>query len=286
MAAEDDNGLRRIGAARAVIASICGPGLGYVYLGRMRLAFVPLLAGIGTMAVAGWTRLIFVPAALYVFAVAALTILVFPIVHCALLALRERLRPARAYNRWWFYLLWIGGGILLAGALVDIRAMVFGFEPFRIPSTSMAPTIEQGDFVMTDTWHYGRTAPRYGDLVVFRLPASPDVMYVKRVVGLPGDRIEIRADVLYRNGKAVEEDHVRIDAQGPGAFGDFAVVTVPDDHYFVLGDNRRRSRDSRFTGAIPASHLHGFVVLRWFAWDHGIRWERFPEVLANDAGRT
>lgn len=278
--------MRQIGPVRAALFNLLGPGLGYLYLGRMRLAFVLLAAGLGIAAFAGWSRLILSPEATYVFGALIATIGLVPFIHCAVLAARNREVPTRPYNRWWVYVLWIIGAWILSNLLTQIRAPVFGFEPFRIPATSMAPTIREGDFVMTDTWYFDRTKPQHGDLVVFGLPSDPAVKFVKRVVGLPGDRIEIRNDVLYRNGKALEEPYITLVGASFTAASNFGPVDTPDGHYFMLGDNRHRSKDSRFIGAISRDLLHGRVEHRWFAYNDGIRWERFPERLGNgDPGR-
>ena len=275
--------MRKPGIVRAAIANVFGLGLGYVYLGRMRLAFVLFAAVLSLFAVAGWSRLILEPSAIYFIAGAALLTGLFPIVHCATIALREREAPTRRYNRWWFYVLWIAASWLLSNLLIQSRATLFGFEPFRIPATSMSPTIDQGDFIMTDTWHFDRVPPRHGDLVVFGLPHDPQIKYVKRIVGLPGDLIEIRDDVLYRNGEAIEENYIPLTPDTSRASRNFGPVETPPEHFFMLGDNRHRSKDSRYIGAINRNLLHGRVVHRWFAYADGILWNRFPaSLLEND----
>lgn len=270
--------VRRVSALAAALANVVGIGLGYVYLGRIIYAFALLGVVVGTLAVAGWTRLVFVPEAIPALAIAALLIGLTPIVHCTVLAMREPEHPARSYNRWWFYVGWIVASFFVTDAIAALRPTLFGFEPFRLPAASMAPTLERGDFIMVDTWHYRRTEPAFGDLTVFEEPMS-GVPYVKRVVGLPGDRIEVRDDVLIRNGQAVEEPYIRVAPNRNDSMRDFAPVVVPDDHYFMLGDNRRNSRDSRLFGAVSSEALHGRVVHRWFAWDNGVRWEQFPQYL-------
>ncbi len=275
--------MRKVGAVRAALANVVSPGLGYVYLSRLPFAVAYGLVAFSLIALAGWSGLVLTTGGLYTVAAALLVVACFPIVHCAVIALRHPDMTSRRYNRWWFYLLWVAAGWLLSDVVLSQRAAWFGYEPFRLPANSMAPTLERGDFVMTDTRYFQRNEPAYGDIAVFRFPRNEDVFYVKRVVGLPGDIIEIRNDVLYRNGEPVDEPYILLATFGRNSnSGSFA---VPEDSYFLLGDNRHNSMDSRYIGAIPARLLHGRVEHRWFAFQGGagIRWGRFPERFTEPA---
>ena len=180
----------------------------------------------------------------------------------------------------------------------------FVFEPFRIPSGSMMPTLLQGDYIFVKKYAYGLRLPvteteiletgepERGDVVVFRLPEDPNVNYIKRVVGLPGDRIEYVDHRLTVNGQLVplERESERGDIgvitryaetlgahthailiADPGNSMRDGVYEVPEGHYFMLGDNRDNSRDSRFLGPIPESHLVGEAVRVWMHMD-GLEW--------------
>lgn len=185
----------------------------------------------------------------------------------------------------------------------------FIFEPFRIPSGSMMPTLLQGDYIFVTKYSYGLRLPvletrivetgepQRGEVVVFRLPSEPNVNYIKRVVGLPGDRIEYRNHRLTINGEPVplsrdadapvedatagfiedlgDHSHAILLAS-PGNTMRDGVYEVPEGSYFMLGDNRDNSRDSRFIGMIPESHLVGKAVRVWMHMD-GLEvpdWER------------
>ena len=183
----------------------------------------------------------------------------------------------------------------------------FVFEPFRIPSGSMMPTLLQGDFIFVKKFSYGLRLPvsetkiietgqpERGDVIVFRLPSDPSINYIKRVVGLPGDEISYERHRLVINGVQVDlERHADATALDPrfveqlgerqheilisnsGYMVRDGVYRVPEGHFFVMGDNRDNSRDSRFIGAIPESHLVGEAVRIWMHMD-GLsmpRWER------------
>jgi signal peptidase I len=184
----------------------------------------------------------------------------------------------------------------------------FIFEPFRIPSGSMMPTLLQGDFIFVQKFSYGLRlpvteskiietgAPERGDVVVFRLPSDPSVNYIKRVVGLPGDTVSYERHRLVINGEIVdleqhpdatphepryieqlgEREHEILVTQAAniGRDGEFS---VPAGHYFVMGDNRDNSRDSRFIGSIPETHLVGEAVRIWMHMD-GFSWPRWERV--------
>ena len=186
----------------------------------------------------------------------------------------------------------------------------FIFEPFRIPSGSMMPTLLQGDYIFVKKYSFGLRLPvldkkiietgepERGDVVVFRLPSEPSINYIKRVIGLPGDEIVYEEHRLTVNGELIA---VTRDADLPIAsaaatyveqLGDrkHAILvtnprnamrdgrfTVPDGHYFMMGDNRDNSRDSRFIGAIPETHLVGEAVRVWMHMD-GLEWPEWTRI--------
>ncbi len=184
----------------------------------------------------------------------------------------------------------------------------FVFEPFRIPSGSMMPTLLQGDFIFVKKYSYGLRlpvtesriietgSPERGDVVVFRLPSDTSINYIKRVVGLPGDVVTYRRHVLTINGEVIplevhphatpsdprfveqlgdrEHEILILDenrASPPDAF------EIPEGHYFMMGDNRDNSTDSRYIGPIPESHLVGEAVRIWMHMD-GLSWPRWERI--------
>jgi len=188
----------------------------------------------------------------------------------------------------------------------------FLFEPFRIPSGSMLPTLLIGDFIFVNKFTYGLRLPvvhtkvvevgepERGDVVVFRLPTDPSVTYIKRLVGLPGDEVVYRNYRLTINGEeyALERPHqgerrpigepeqateqlggvehnVLLQPQRPSREGRFV---VPEGHYFMMGDNRDNSQDSRYpaVGYVPERNIVGKAVRVWMSWDFPAapRWAR------------
>ncbi len=221
---------------------------------------------------------------------------------------------------------------------VLIRSLLF--EPFRIPSGSMYPTLEVGDYLFVSKYTYGyskhsfpaslmpikgriwASEPQRGDIVVFKFPVDNKTDFIKRVIGLPGDTVEVRRGVLYVNDKPVEREKI-----GEYKLEEFVVrpeiyteyeetlpngikhkileisdhevqvdnttkVTVPDGHYFVMGDNRDRSDDSRLSvGFVPFENLVGKARFLFFShndkgtwykpwtWPKKVRWSKIFDTL-------
>lgn len=187
--------------------------------------------------------------------------------------------------------------------LVVLLVRSFLFEPFRIPSSSMMPTLLVGDFIFVNKYVYGLRlpvlntkilevgSPQRGDVIVFRLPAEPGTNYIKRLIGLPGDTIRYVNKKVYVNGQPVDlvasgvydgEDQPgslllreRIGPVEheilllPGQRGLEGTFVVPSGHYFMMGDNRDNSRDSRYDGVgyIPEANVVGRAVRIWMNWD-------------------
>ncbi len=193
----------------------------------------------------------------------------------------------------------------------------FLYEPFRIPSDSMMPTLIQGDFIFVNKWGYGLRLPvlnwkvlpigepERGDVIVFRKPTEPSVVFIKRLVGLPGDTIRVQGAQVSVNGRplpiepidgyrgpkeaqygyaVVAEERMEDGAHqimfDRSRMGTDGVWEVPAGHYFMMGDNRNNSRDSRFpeVGFVPAENLIGQAVVIWLSFnpDEGslLLWER------------
>ena len=199
--------------------------------------------------------------------------------------------------------------------LIVLVLRSFIAEPFRIPSNSMMPTLLTGDFILVNKYTYGIRIPisgtkiiaigepKRGDVIVFKYPEDPSTPFIKRVVGVPGDEIAYYNKSLYINGEEIRQDMVdtyvgygsgvemtgashrtehlperdhAILIMGEGAGRKHGPFSLADGEYFVLGDNRDNSRDSRFWGTVPDELLIGRAFTIWMNWDwgHGIGWGR------------
>jgi len=189
--------------------------------------------------------------------------------------------------------------------LIVLILRSFIAEPFRIPSGSMMPTLLHGDFILVNKFTYGIrlpvlhkkvlgiSTPQRGDVAVFRFPKNPADDYIKRVIGLPGDHITYRDKKLYINGELVNlEKNGVYQGEGANSVMNGATIlredlenqphdillkkvgysvpgeyTVPQNHFFVMGDNRDHSSDSRIWGFVPEENLVGRAFLVWMNWD-------------------
>lgn len=171
---------------------------------------------------------------------------------------------------------WMKALLIAFGLAAIIR--VFLFTPIVVDGESMMPTLENGDRMIVNKIGYTIGKPDRFDIVVFHAPEEKD--YIKRVIGLPGDTVEYKDDVLYINGESFEEPYLDQNkaevADGP-LTEDFTLeekiqrTTVPEGHVFVLGDNRRRSKDSRHIGAVAIDEIIGNTsIVFWPIEDFGI----------------
>jgi signal peptidase I len=197
----------------------------------------------------------------------------------------------------------------------------FLFEPFRIPTGSLEPTVLIGDFILLNKFHYGirlpiiqkevinMSKPARGDIMVFRWPPDPSYYFIKRVIGLPGDKISYINKELYVNGQKIPQaflqDSMATDGKGASwpvlenqenllgvkhklfvdpakTSRDYRDIQVPEGMYFVMGDNRDDSADSRYWGFVPDKNIVGKAVLIWMSWDSAktnIRWNRLGRMI-------
>lgn len=173
----------------------------------------------------------------------------------------------------------------------------FLVEPFQIPSGSMLPTLEVGDFILVNKYAYGfrlpvvgtkvitMDDPQRGDVMVFKYPKDGKTNYIKRVIGVPGDRIEYKGKQLWINGELVEEKllanlpgrklfeeslgeikHKLYERKGQSNLGAEGVWEIPEKSYFMVGDNRDNSNDSRFWGVVPDELVVGKAFAIWMHW--------------------
>ncbi len=189
-------------------------------------------------------------------------------------------------------------GIALLIALI-VRTLFL--QAFKIPSSSMEDTLLVGDHIFVNKFIYGYhvpytkgrvlqfSTPEHGDIIVFVFPEDPSKDFIKRVVGLPGDVVEIRQKTVYLNGAPLAEDYTRF-ADGAAPEGsvpsrdDMPAVRVPERQYFVMGDNRDRSYDSRFWGFVDSDAVIGKALFIYFSidWSRGGSWMevwRWPELI-------
>ncbi len=188
---------------------------------------------------------------------------------------------------------------ILVAIVIALFIRTFVVQAFKIPSGSMKQTLQIGDHILVNKFIYGVKVPylhetiiplkkpRRGDIIVFKYPVDPHKDFIKRVIGIPGDEIEIRDKKLYVNQKRVNHDYgvytdSRILSANVRPRDNFGPVTVPQHSLFVMGDNRDESFDSRFWGFVDYKALNGKAFIIYWSWDKenfGVRWDRLGQIL-------
>lgn len=250
----------------AFFSAFLGLGVAFVYVGELRLAIASVCGLYGLIALSGWTgAMTSSVAGFWIVSVVCVGIYLASAILPAVMAYCDRHQVVKPYNRWWCYALW-----LLATGLISLmaykgRGEVFGYDLYRAPSVAMSPTINRDDFFLVDAWRYHHHAPAAGEVVVLNLNDGTGTKYVKRIVGIPGDRIELRDSALFRNGQPANEPYVHLVAPFPSYGRDYGPIVVGRNQVFVLGDYRDNSIDSRKWGTIPISQIQGRAQFIWLS---------------------
>ncbi len=281
----------------AGILSVVTPGLGYLYIGELRRAAT--FYGLVTSFTLLFPVTFDLPFAqlpyivvLLLFGIGMWSLYIYQIVHSVRLTRAHRqsyeLKP---YNRWYVYVLIILLAATLTGAVSALTETPLR-QFYKFPSGSMRPTLLIGDHVTVDKSAYWSRDPERGDLVVFLYPEDETKDFMKRIIGMPSETIEINDKVVSINGSPWDDSGYtqRID---PGTIDgsinprdNFGPVTVPANGYFVLGDNRDQSLDSRFWGFVQREKISGKVDRIYWSWKgkggwtEWVRWERIGKRIS------
>ena len=208
------------------------------------------------------------------------------------------------------------GVVETAKSVFPVLALVlvlrsFLFEPFQIPSGSMIPTLQIGDFILVNKYEYGLrlpvlgtkilsvNEPERGDVMVFKEPRNPNVNFIKRVIGIPGDKVVYQDKQLIINGNPVKQEFTAELKDGVNSYQLFDEIidgkthtirkdtyrkskegswVIPEGYYFMVGDNRDHSNDSRYWGLVPEKNIVGKAVYIWMHWPN---WNQIPNFKNN-----
>ncbi|MGA9812852.1 MAG: signal peptidase I [Terriglobales bacterium] len=153
---------------------------------------------------------------------------------------------------------------LIVSLAISAFIIIFLYQPVKVEGTSMMPSLDDQERIFVNKYVYRLEPIQRGDIVVFRYPRDPSKSFIKRVIGLGGDRIRIDSGEVFVNGEALEEDYV------PAAYADqrsYAETVVPPNSYFVLGDHRTMSNDSRDFGPVNIGYIYGKAVFGYWPMD-------------------
>lgn len=155
---------------------------------------------------------------------------------------------------------------ILVALVLALIIRQFYFGVFWIPSESMLPTLKIYDRLIVNKYIYHFKDPKRFQVVVFKYPLNTKNDFIKRIIGLPGEKLEIKSGEIYINDQLVEETHSM-----NRDYANFGPIEIPEDKYFVMGDNRPNSADSRFWGFVPRENFHGPAFLKiWPIWELGL----------------
>lgn len=192
---------------------------------------------------------------------------------------------------------------ILIAVVLALFIRTFVVQAFKIPSGSMIPTLLIGDHLLVNKFLYGIKIPFSGktlipikdpvrgDIIVFKYPRDKSIDYIKRVIGTPGDIVEIKKQVITINGEKIDDPYAYFaptNMRPPKA--DYGPVTVPENSYFVMGDNRNNSSDSRFWGFVDEKDILGKAFILYWSWDlekplfsidrlTSVRWSRIGDII-------
>jgi signal peptidase I len=179
-----------------------------------------------------------------------------------------------------------GEAIVIAVVLaLFIRAYVV--QAFKIPSGSMIPTLQIGDHILVNKFIYRFDPPERGDIMVFKYPKDPSRDFIKRLIGMPGDVLEVRDKCVYINGSPLTEPYAIHESDDSSVYvppnrDNFGPITIPEGYFFMMGDNRDCSLDSRFWGLLSKDLIKGKAFIIYWSWDKDkkwVRWNRFAKML-------
>jgi signal peptidase I len=256
------DGLKKRKPILAFLLSLVTPGLGQIYNGQLRKGILYLVVSL--LLYIGTSFLLFTFQGMVLFLIIDLGFGLFVLVDAGRAAKRLRFIRLKPFNRWYVYLIIFILGSVVAYPLLRWTIRNNIARTYRIPSSGMAPTLLLGDYLIADMRVYRSQRPQRGDVIIFEFPKDPSKDYIKRVIGIEGEKVEVIENKIYINDKIFNDpwgcitgDYSAIDTSGP--------VVVPKDSLFVLGDNRNNSMDSRHWGFVDIKKVKGKALYLYWA---------------------
>jgi signal peptidase I len=253
----------------AAILSSLAPGLGQLYNGQIIKGIIFLFSLILLPIIMFQIGLHYSYYGLIIILLIFMFFLLFIIGEAFFTAIKKKEFILKPYNKWYIYLLII----LLINSIVLIPSnfltnKVLGFNSYKLPTGSMEPTLFIGDYLIANLKYFKKNELQRGDLVIFKYPEDPAKDFIKRIIALEGEKIEIKSKQVYIDDIPFPEGYkVHFDNKVYPGRDNFGPVIVPSDHCFVLGDNRDKSIDSRHWGFLPLRNIKGKPLYIYWARD-------------------
>ncbi len=267
----------------AVLLTFLAIGLGHIYCGKAQKGIILfVIAQLFTSV--GFSFLLLHPPVGIAFSI-IITIIFFS--YCVIDSYKSAkthnaIYSLKKYNKWYVYLLcWFLGSIVLSSVTsMTIKNNIV--QAYKIPSGAMLQTLQIGDHIICNKFIYKRSEPKRDDVVVFQFPKDPKIDYIKRIIAVGGDVVEIKNKMVLINGSFIDDKHSnftssKIMSIEAGPRDNLEPITVPNDSVFVLGDNRDNSYDSRFWGFVKKSKIKGRAKYIYWSWNKdksAVRWDR------------
>jgi signal peptidase I len=265
---------KRRNPAISFLLSLATPGLGHCYNGNMlrgaSLYLGLLLLNIGL----GLSGLISDIWGFVYYIAVVIVFLILIATDAAVGADRLKSLELKWYNKWYIYVcIWLVVGYGMSPAIAWVaQRHILGLRPFKVPAAAMEPGLNNGDYFLAKMQRYGSRTPARGDVIVFPYPEDPSKYFVKRVIGLPGEHLQIRNKKVLVHGQPLNDPWgVHNSAETiPGNISqrdNFGPITVTEGSVFVLGDNRDNSHDSRFWGCVETKTIEGKALFVYWSDD-------------------
>lgn len=266
----------------AALLTLVTRGLGHLYSGNLRRGLI--LFGIDQLLLLSFAASILVITPnliiLTMILTGSLAFVGFCVVDAVLIARQGKANyELKKYNRWFAYVGYFVVLSLLFSTIVSSIIKANFVEAFKIPSGAMVPTVLIGDHLLADKFVYKTNDPKRGDIVIFPCPEDPSRTFIKRLIAVEGDVVEIRNKKLFINEREQQEEyivntdpHIRTDQRD-----NYGPLKVPPGQLFFMGDNRDQSYDSRFYGFVPKDTIKGKAVMLYWSWNYennSVRWNR------------
>ena len=273
----------------ALLLSFVTPGLGQIYNGQFRKGIILYLTGLLIITILSFTGL-FLKFYGMIFCIPIIIgFWLFILLEALYSAKRLKKIKLKRYNKWYFYCI-----IFLINTFVIsplFNSIIKDTKTYKIPSSAMEPTLQVGDHLTANMKIYKNEKPKRGDVIIFKYPIDPSKDFIKRVIGLEGEKVEIIHNKIYINHKLIDDPWGHYDERSQSAkylqpMEKFGPVIVPKGSLFVLGDNRDNSQDSRHWGYVNVNAIKGKAIYIYFSWDRyarnilgKIRWNRFCKLI-------
>jgi signal peptidase I len=271
----------------AALLTLVTRGLGHLYAGAPKRGLI--LFGIEQFLLVAFAVITLVVIANIIFLIFAVAggfaFTVFCVVDAVSIARRKKANYELAkYNRWFAYVGYVVVLSVLISSLLSVVIKANLVQAYKIPSGAMIPTLLIGDHLLANKYIYKTAEPTHGDIIIFPYPEDPSRDFVKRLIAVEGDVVEMKDKRLYLNGKEQMESYIintdnRIRKDVRDNFGP---ITVPPGNLFFMGDNREQSYDSRFYGFVPKNTIKGKAMTLYWSWDsvaHKVRWDRIGKIV-------